>query len=164
MARAGGGARFGGMTLQTTLTAHDRLAPATAPGEVSLIRLYVLRATYLFMVAGLGVYEMPDVLSHSIAWGKAHGAVGCLLAGVWAMAVIGLRYPLKMLPLLLFELFWKSLWLIVVAWPTWAAHQMDEATSQTVFACGMGVVIFPLAIPWGYVWKHYVTAAGDRWR
>jgi len=25
-------------------------------------------------------------------------------------------------------------------------------------------VIFPLVIPWGYVWRHYVKAPGDRWR
>ena len=27
----------------------------------------------------------------------------------------------------------------------------------------MGIVLVPLAIPWGYVFKQYVKAPGDRW-
>jgi hypothetical protein len=27
-----------------------------------------------------------------------------------------------------------------------------------------GVVIVPLVLPWGYLWKTYVTTPGDRWR
>jgi hypothetical protein len=28
----------------------------------------------------------------------------------------------------------------------------------------MGLVIFPLVIPWGYVLRHYLLTPGDRWR
>jgi hypothetical protein len=28
----------------------------------------------------------------------------------------------------------------------------------------MGVVLVPLVLPWGYLWRHYVKAPGDRWR
>jgi hypothetical protein len=31
-------------------------------------------------------------------------------------------------------------------------------------ACLMGVVLFPLVIPWGYVLANYVKAPADRWR
>ena len=31
-------------------------------------------------------------------------------------------------------------------------------------AITFGVVLMPLVIPWGYVWRHYVKAPGDRWR
>jgi hypothetical protein len=69
-----------------------------------------------------------------------------------------------MLPLLFFELVWKSIWLIVVALPLWSAHQpMDAKTSETVLACLMGV-IFPIVIPWRYVFSNYVMKRGDRWR
>ena len=69
-----------------------------------------------------------------------------------------------MLPLLFFELVWKSIWLIVVALPLWSARQpMDAKTSETVLACLMGV-IFPIVIPWRYVFSNYVMKRGDRWR
>jgi len=76
--------------------------------------------------------------------------------------VLGLRYPLRLLPLLLFELVWKSIWLIAIAYPLWAANQMDGDVWESVRACVMGVVIMPIAIPWPYVWNNYVKAAGDR--
>lgn len=38
----------------------------TANGEVSLIRLYVLRAMYLLLVIGLGAMIVPEILSHAL--------------------------------------------------------------------------------------------------
>jgi hypothetical protein len=69
-----------------------------------------------------------------------------------------------MLPLLLFEVVRKSTWLIAIALPLWSAHQIDANTAETVKACVMGIVIFPIAIPWPYVFANYVRKPGDRWR
>jgi peptidoglycan/LPS O-acetylase OafA/YrhL len=33
----------------------------------------------------------------------------------------------------------------------------------TLIACIVGVVLVPLAMPWGYVFEHFVKAPGDRW-
>ena len=90
--------------------------------EVSTFRLYLMRATYLLIAGGLGVEIWPQIISHPVSM---HGATSSLLAGVSLLAVIGLRHPLKMLPLLLFELIWKSIWLIAIAFPLWRANQMD---------------------------------------
>jgi hypothetical protein len=133
----------------------------TAP-EVSLWRLYALRAAYLLMAVGLGTEIWPGIIHHVHPWGLMQGVVNCMLGAVAVMAVLGLRYPVQMLPLLLFELVWKSLWLIVVALPQWPGHDMDAGTQETVVACLMGV-IFPIVIPWGYVWASYVARPGDRW-
>ena len=35
---------------------------------------------------------------------------------------------------------------------------------ESFVACLMGVVLFPIVIPWGYVWANYVKAPADRWR
>lgn len=91
------------------------------------------------------------------------GVVNCVLAAVSLLALLGLRYPLQMLPLLFFEMVWKSIWLIVVAMPLWSAQQMDANTWETAVACLMGV-IFPIVIPWRYVFANYFRKAGDRWR
>ena len=77
--------------------------------------------------------------------------------------IFGIRYPLQMLPLLLFELVWKSIWVLAIGLPLWSAGRLDADTRETWNACLMGLVLFPLVIPWGYVWRRYVRQPGDRW-
>ena len=139
----------------------------TKMNEVSLFRLYLLRALYLLIVVGLGIVRWPEVIQQVIYqekdWERMEGVVACMLFAFSALSILGLRYPLQMLPLLLWELVWKSIWLIVVALPLWSAGQMDESTWATASAC-LIVVIVPFVIPWRYVFAHYVKKRGDRWR
>jgi hypothetical protein len=68
-----------------------------------------------------------------------------------------------MLPLLFVEFAWKTVWVLAMGIPLWQSGQMDANAWETMKACLMGV-LFPLVIPWGYVWRHYVKAPSDRWR
>ena len=132
--------------------------------EVSLFRLYLLRALYLLIVVGNGIVKWPEFIQQVIyqekSWELMEGVVACMLIAFSALSVLGLRYPLQMLPLLLWELVWKSIWLIVVALPLWSAGQMDESTWATASAC-LIVVIVPFVIPWRFVFEHYVKKRGD---
>lgn len=143
--------------------AIDRGAPVAPATEVSVARLYALRATYLLIAVGMGSQVWPLMVHHAKPWDLMHGVANSMLAAMSALALLGLRYPLRMLPLLFFELTWKSTWLIAIAWPLWSAGRIDPDTAETVKACLMGV-IFPLVIPWPYVWAKYVRTPGDRWR
>jgi hypothetical protein len=135
---------------------------ATIP-EVSLFRLYALRASYLVLAVGLGVYIWPAVVHHTSEFAATDGVRFGLLAGLGATAVLGLRYPLQMLPLLLFELVWKAIYLIAFALPLRSAHQINAAAAEDIKACLMVVIFIPL-IPWRYVFAHYVLKHGDRWK
>lgn len=133
--------------------------------DVSIVRLYVLRATYLLVAVGLAVQIWPLILkSPSAPPEHMKGVVRAVLTTVSLLALLGVRYPLRMLPLLFFELAWKTIWVAFIGVPLWRAGRLDAATSETMFACLMGLVIFPIAIPWGYVMRHYVRAPGDAWR
>jgi hypothetical protein len=90
--------------------------------------------------------------------------VRSVLGAVSLLALLGVRYPVKMLPLLFFELIWKSIWVLAFGLPLWLDHKLDANTAETLFACLMGIVLVPIAIPWGYVFQHYFGAPGDRWR
>ncbi|MBI3365428.1 MAG: hypothetical protein HY033_11010 [Ignavibacteriae bacterium] len=131
--------------------------------EVSTFRLYLLRATYLLISVFLGSQIWPGIIHHA-KLDLMHGVARCLLAAMLPLVVLGIRYPPQMMPLLLFELFWKSIWLIAFALPLWSAGQLDAETMETVKACLMGIVIFPIVIPWPYVLANYVKKPGDRWR
>jgi hypothetical protein len=130
--------------------------------DVSTFRLYLLRALYLLIFVGLAFEIWPQIIHHTSAMSLWHG-VGCsLLAATSVLAALGLRYPLQMLPLLFFELIWKSIWLVAIALPLWSAHQINAETAETVANCLMGVIL-PMVIPWPYVFANYVKKPGDRW-
>ena len=137
---------------------------AESAGEVSLLRLNVLRAMYAIVVAGLGVFVWPTYLAKAPELPLFNGVALTMLAAFSILCVIGIRYPLRMLPVLLWELLWKAMWLLMVALPLWTSGQMDERTSQTVIDCLVGVVLVPLALPWGHVWRRYVRQPAERWR
>ena len=141
----------------------DAVASHAPAAEVSLFRLYTLRASYLLLAVGLGVYYWPTVISHTSALAASKGVLYGLLAGLGATAVLGLRYPVQMLPLLIFELVWKAIYLIAFALPLWSARQIDAAAAEDIKACLMVLIFLPL-IPWRYVFAHYVLKPGDRWK
>jgi len=139
------------------------LASSTTTPEVSLFRLYTLRVAYFVMAAGLGVYIWPLVIHHTNELAITKGAQLALLAGLGATAALGLRYPVKMLPILLFEMVWKAIYLIAFALPLWSAHQINEAVAEDIKAVLMVVIFIPL-IPWRYLFAQYVMKRGDRWK
>src|SRR4051794_30417198 len=93
--------------------------------------------------------------------------VGSVLAALSLLALLGIRYPLKMLPLLLFELLWKVLWVAGWGLPLWSSGQLAQRlgpdAQSNLVNCLVGIVLVPLVLPWGYLLKQYVRAPGDRW-
>jgi hypothetical protein len=146
-------------------TIHDaptnETQQANLAQEVSLARIYVLRATYLLLVIGLGGMIVPEVVSHPLI---SRGVIPSLLGAVWVLAFVGLKYPLKMLPLLMFEFAWKFIWMLAYGLPQWYANQLPATFAEDSFNIGVGVILMPLVIPWGYVYRHYVKQSGARWR
>lgn len=130
---------------------------------VPLWRLYTLRLSYVILSVGLGLYIWPDVLQHTAQFAGRWGIQASLLAGIGATALLGLRYPVKMIPLLLFELTWKAVFLTAFALPLWRAHQITSAERADISSV-LTVVIFLPLIPWSHVWRQFVTDRGDRWR
>jgi len=115
------------------------------------------------MAAGLGAFIWPNVIHHTNEAAVTHGIQVALLAGLGLTAALGLRYPLKMLPILLFELTWKAIYLIAFALPLWSAHQINDATAEDIKAVLMVVIFIPL-VPWRYVFAHYVLKHGEPWK
>lgn len=148
----------------TSLTPSPRAqdAPAQGPGQVPLWQLNLLRVGYLVMGVGLVVFKWPLLLDHR-SWTLQEGTIECLLVAMSVLALLGIRYPIRMLPILLFEVTWKVLWLGVVALPLWSQNDLEGAT-RTQAGKILWVVIIIAVIPWRYVLTHYVTAPAESWR
>src|ERR671933_489117 len=134
--------------------------------DVSTFRLYLLRAMYVFTVVGLAIEKLPALI-HPANLPPGDSVILSVLGATALLAVVGIRYPIKMLPLLFFELVWKSILMLVFGLPRLLSGGLDPSVSfggtETLIACLVGIVLVPLAIPWGYVFNQYVKAPGDRW-
>ena len=142
-------------------TAASRPGTTSTEDDVSIARLYVLRATYLLLVVGLGATIVPPLINHAP---MARGMIPSLLGGVWLLAFVGLKYPLRMLPLLMFEFAWKTIWMLAFGVPQWSSGQMPASFTEDFQNIALGVILMPIVIPWGYVWHHYIRQPADRWR
>jgi len=128
--------------------------------EISTVRLYVMRFVYLLNFVLLGLDVWPVVFRHQGAWDPVKGVAFSFWAALSVLSGLGIRYPLKMVPLLLLQLVYKTLWLVAVALPMWSAVRSTDLTRAMV----IGVVVDVLGIPWSYVLASYVKEHGDRWR
>jgi hypothetical protein len=131
--------------------------------EVSPLRLWVMRAMYLVMAAGIGLTIWPLILSHGDTVPRRTGVAWALLGTIGLLTLLGLRYPLRMLPLLLFELTWKVIWLAAFWLPRRLDGTLDAAMRETAFETALGAILL-LVIPWRYVWANYVRAPAEPWR
>ena len=79
---------------------------------------------------------------------------------MWAsyslLSIIGVFHPLKMLPLVMFEIIYKIVWLIIVAYPLWAANRLAGSPAEEMTKAFLWVVLPIVAMPWRYALNTYV--------
>ncbi len=149
------------MNTATTDASPDAGSPPRT--ELPLWRLHVLRLGYLILGGGLVAYKWPLLFNHDEPWPLTTGVVTCMLVAMSVLALLGLRYPVRMLPILLFEVSWKLIWLAVVPLPLWLNGQLDPDTRASTIEV-LWVVIILAVVPWRYVYSNYLIRRADRWR
>jgi len=146
----------------STVTPDTEDPGVRGPETLPTWRLNVMRIGYAVMVVGLALTKWPEL----VAGGPrqlAEGTVLTMLMAMWVLALLGLRYPQRMLPILLFEVGWKLTWLGVVALPLWIDGNLTGSTREQT-AKVLWVVIIIAVVPWRHVVRQYLLARGERWR
>jgi hypothetical protein len=155
------------MTTRSGTVDHDEPRGPTSSTSfdegLTTRRLNVMRFGYAFMGLGLVVVKWPVVVQDARSLPVMEGVVACLLTAMSLLAFLGLRYPVRMLPILLFEVIWKVIWIGAVAIPRLVSNDLNAEASDVLFSCSFIVVIVAV-IPWRYVWRRYVRSPGDAWR
>ena len=146
----------------TSVAATPSRSRTAAPASLPTYRVNLMRLGYGLMAFGLAATKWP-VLPDAASLPVFEGVVAALLTAMSLLAFLGLRYPVKLLPLLVFESAWKLIWLAAVAVPHVAAGDLSAEMGRMLFNVSLVVVILAVT-PWDYVWKAYVRAPGDPWR
>ena len=127
--------------------------------NISTWRLYLLRAGYLFIAVGLALMIWPGILFPGDNVPHMNTVVRSMLGAVSLLAIVGIFYPLQMLPVLLFEFFWKLIWLAAFGLPFRRSGEVDAGMTGALSDNGIGIVIILIVTPWEYIYKHYFRSS-----
>lgn len=123
---------------------------------VRRINIYLLRLVFLLMFVGLGKDTWTHILTHGGSWDPTDAVAWCVWTAFATLAGLGVIRPLKMLPILLLEVFYKVLWLLIVAYPLWSTGALSGSSAEGTTWAFLWVILPIVAIPWGYAFRSYV--------
>lgn len=120
------------------------------------INIYLLRVLFFLMFFFLGRDAWAHILNANGSWSPAEAVAWCVWASYAVLSVIGIFRPLKMLPLVMLEILYKRLWLVVVAYPLWAANQLVGSPAEKMTYTFLWVILPITAMPWKYMFETYI--------
>lgn len=131
-------------------------ARETALPTVATWRINAIRFIFLLMATIMGSIVWRQVLFESADWEWQRGLSKSMLAALALLSLWGVRYPMQMLPLMLYETAWKTIWIVLIAGRAWLNGKWTPEIEALFNDC-IGIVVAYLVIPWRYVWSFYVA-------
>jgi hypothetical protein len=126
------------------------------------IQIYACRLGCVLIITLLGYRSWSLLLQHQGDWDPIVAAALSMWAGFSLLAVFALINPLRWLPIFLFEIAFKIIWLAVVAVPLWRKGQLSGSPAEELTFAFLPVIFPIVAMPWGYVWRIYVRPVRRR--
>jgi hypothetical protein len=121
------------------------------------INIYLLRLVFTLMFLFLTYDSWAHIIHHTGPWDPANSAAWFMWGSCSIISFIGIRRPLKMLPIILFEIVYKTAWLIVVAYPLYQHNELTGTPTQAMADNFMLVILPVVAMPWRYFFRTYIV-------
>ena len=129
--------------------------------EVPKYRRHLMRLVYALTCFGVGPQAWSTLVTHAAPWDPVRGVAFSFWAAYATLMILGVWNPLKMVPLLLLQLLYKSVWLIAVAIPLAKAGPLDATAAALVRIFVIAAVVDLVVIPWPYVFAHYIRRSPE---
>ncbi|HET6216190.1 MAG TPA: hypothetical protein VFE27_04165 [Acidobacteriaceae bacterium] len=124
--------------------------------NVRPINIYLLRLLYVLMFFVLGKETWTHILTHQGPWEPIDAVAWCVWTAFATLAGLGIIRPLKMLPIVLLEIFYKVFWLVLVAYPLWSRGVLVGSPAEKITSEFLWVLLPIAAVPWGYAFVNYI--------
>ena len=142
-----------------TLNPKALFQPDVRHEDVLRINIYLLRLLYFLMFFVLGKDTWTHILTHKGPWDPTDAVMWCIWTAFATLAGLGILRPVKMLPIVLLEIFYKVLWLILVAYPLWSNGMLAGSPAEAITTPFLWVILPIVAVPWGFVFVTYFFKA-----
>lgn len=129
---------------------------------VPRINIYSLRLLFTLMFLFLTYDSWSHILNHKGPWQVANAAAWCMWGSYSVISFIGILRPLKMLPIILFEIIYKSTMLIIVSYPLYVKNELIGSPAEGMTRMLVWVVFPIVAMPWRYFFRNYVLISKNR--
>jgi hypothetical protein len=133
----------------------NRLFAADLYG-VPRINVYVMRLVWLLILVFVGKDAWTHIAAHEGQWEPLEGVAWCVWAAFACFGLLGIFQTVRMIPLLLFEIFYKALWLAIVAYPLWVKGTLAGSPAEGIAYAFAWVILPIVAVPWPYVFRTYL--------
>lgn len=124
---------------------------------VAPINIYLLKLLFTLMFIFLTYDSWTHIFHHKGPWDPANSAAWFMWGSCALIAGIGIRRPLRMLPIVLFEIVYKTAWLVVVAWPLYQRNELTGTPAEAMAGNFMLVILPIVAMPWRYFFRTYIV-------
>lgn len=131
------------------------------------VRWVWLKVMYVYTIVlsgglGLGLLVAPRTVKSLMGWPAeepvAVGIVASVYTAFGILSILGLREPLKFVPVLLLQLTYKTIWFIGVFLPLAIAGQLHSYVLVFAAVLASYIVGDLIAIPFRYVFSRHHTA------
>ena len=117
------------------------------------INVYLLRFVFTLTFIFVGMGSWTTIISHEGKWTALNAVAWSVWAAYSALSVLGILKPLKMLPIVAFLIFYKTIWLTIVAYPLWIDGELMGSEFERMTKDFMWVILPVVAMPWRYFFR-----------
>ena len=128
------------------------------PEQPSRLRLNAMRVVFLLNFCYVGGFVLRAFIGHVGPWDPIKGVAYSFWGALALLSALGVRAPLLMMPVLLMQFVYKSVWLVAIYLPAGT----DGGSGLLPVMLG-GALVDTFVSPWPYVVSAFLKRHVSDW-